>query len=218
MNPKAWRFSALLWLGAFLCLLATRAWAADWVQVRAAVDGDTLVLASGQTVRLAGIDAPELGHDGQPAQYYAAQSRAELQRLVDGQMVRLQVLGRDRYGRMLAVVFGRDGAMLNERMVALGAVFVFPHKDDEALFDRLLSAQRLAMDRELGFWPRILRLPAASERYVGTRSSRRFHRLSCPYASRISARNRQYFASLRSAFAAGYSPCRTCTPWPHSSR
>ncbi len=218
MNPEVRRCLALLGLGALLCLLATGTWAADWAPVRAVVDGDTLVLASGQTVRLAGIDAPELGHDSQPAQYYAAQSRMELQRLVGGQEVRLQVLGRDRYGRLLAVVFRRDGMMLNERMLALGAAFVFPHKDDGALFDRLLAAQRLAMDRELGFWPRILRLPAASERYVGTRSARRLHRTSCPYAARIGPRNREYFASLRSAFAAGYSPCRICTPWPHSSR
>lgn len=218
MNPKAQCLSALLWLGVFLCLFVTRAWAADWAHVREVVDGDTLELASGQTVRLASIDAPELGHDGRPSQYYAVQSRKELQRLVGSQEVRLQVLGQDHYGRVLALVFRRDGEMLNERMVAVGAAFVFPHKDEAALSERLLAAQRMAMDRGLGFWPRILGLPAASEGYVGTRSSRRFHRLSCPYALRISVRNRQYFSSLRSAFAAGYSPCRTCTPWPYASK
>ena len=212
------RFHALAWLGALFCLLAAQVWAADWAQVRAVVDGDTLELASGQTVRLAGIDAPEINHDGGPSQYYAVQARKELQALAGGQEVRLQVLGRDRYGRLLAVVLRRDGMMLNERMVGLGAAFVFPHKDDAALGERLLAAQRLAMDRGLGFWPRILRLPAANAGYVGTRGSQRFHQLSCPYASRISRRNRQYFSSLRSAFAAGYSPCRSCTPWPQEPR
>ncbi len=206
-------FWGLLWAVVLGFLPGT---AMAWERVRAVVDGDTLELASGQTVRLVGIDAPELGHKG-PGQYYGPQARAELVRLVEGQEVRLEVLGRDRYHRVLGALWRRDGTMVNEQMVALGAAFVFPHADDAgsgSLMERLLRAQQQAMDRGVGFWPRILRLPEARDPYVGTRSSKRFHRLACPYASRISPHNRVFFSSLRAAFAAGFSPCRTCTPWP----
>lgn len=215
MSPRVLRsWRPLLWGVVLAAVLAVQALAAGWQRVRAVVDGDTLELAGGGTVRLVGIDTPELGHGG-PGQYYGRQARAELARLVDGQEVRLEVQGRDRYGRLLAVVWRRDGTMVNERLVALGAAFVFPHQDDGLLLaGRLLAAQRQAMDRGLGFWPRILALPEAREPYVGTAGSRRFHRLSCPFAARIGSHNRVLFPSLRAAFAAGFAPCRTCTPWP----
>lgn len=76
---------------------------ADWVVV-AVHDGDTLRVrgpdARLRTVRLAGIDAPELD---QPA---GAQARDALRAWVLGRAVRLDDRGVDRYGRWLAVVRG----------------------------------------------------------------------------------------------------------------
>jgi endonuclease YncB( thermonuclease family) len=64
------------------------------------VDGDTLELGNGETVRLVGIDTPEVGQCG-----YDRASVA-LGRLVTGQQVRLTVSdeNRDRYGRLLRYV------------------------------------------------------------------------------------------------------------------
>jgi len=64
------------------------------------VDGDTLELSNGETVRLVGIDTPEVGQCG-----YDAASTA-LARLVAGRQVRLgrSDEDRDRYGRLLRYV------------------------------------------------------------------------------------------------------------------
>lgn len=64
------------------------------------VDGDTLELGNGDTVRLVGIDTPELGQCG-----YDRASEA-LGRLVTGRQVRLTTSDedRDRYGRLLRYV------------------------------------------------------------------------------------------------------------------
>jgi endonuclease YncB( thermonuclease family) len=64
------------------------------------VDGDTLELANGETVRLVGIDTPEVGECG-----YERASVA-LGRLVTGRPVRLTRSDedRDRYGRLLRYV------------------------------------------------------------------------------------------------------------------
>jgi endonuclease YncB( thermonuclease family) len=64
------------------------------------VDGDTLELGNGESVRLVGIDTPELGQCGYD------RATAALARLVAGKQVRLgrSDEDRDRYGRLLRYV------------------------------------------------------------------------------------------------------------------
>jgi endonuclease YncB( thermonuclease family) len=180
-------------------------------------DGDTCRLSDGRVVRLAGVDAPEVAHNGAPAQYYAAASRDALARLVMGRAVHLVVRGDegDRFGRVLGDFLLPEGGTAVEALSADGAVFVFWHRDlSEAAFERLLTLQRRAMAQGRGFWPQLLALPAPSRGYVGNAASKRFHAADCPEAARISPRNRVALPDLRQAFARGYSPARECTPWP----
>lgn len=75
------------------------------------VDGDTLELGNGETVRLVGIDTPERGECGY------AEATANLERLTLGRAVRLAVSDedRDRYDRLLRYVdVGRIDAGLNQ--------------------------------------------------------------------------------------------------------
>jgi endonuclease YncB( thermonuclease family) len=73
------------------------------------VDGDTLELGNGQTVRLVGIDTPEIGECGHD------RASVALGRLVTGRQVRLTMSDedRDRYGRLLRYVDvgGVDGGL-----------------------------------------------------------------------------------------------------------
>jgi len=74
-----------------------------------AIDGDTLRCgpAGKEHVRLLGIDAPEMpghcraGRDCAPGDPFA--SKASLQQLVQGKLVRLQRYKKDLYGRTLAI-------------------------------------------------------------------------------------------------------------------
>lgn len=95
---------AALWLAACGGALPQPGGMAQEVWTVVAVhDGDTLRVRDAQgaqhTVRLAGIDAPELD---QPA---GAAAQAALQAWALGQPVMLQQHGHDRYGRLLAVVW-----------------------------------------------------------------------------------------------------------------
>ena len=69
--------------------------------VATVVDGDTLELESGQTVRLLGINAPDRGEPG------FLESRQYLKNLIDGEVVSLEYdsYQDDKYGRLLAYVF-----------------------------------------------------------------------------------------------------------------
>ena len=74
------------------------------------VDGDTMVVASGartETVRLIGIDTPEVAHHGQPGECFGPEAAAHLASLAPvGSIVVLSVdrEPRDIYGRLLAYV------------------------------------------------------------------------------------------------------------------
>lgn len=188
------------------------------VRVTRVVDGDSLVLATGERLRLRGIGAPDLKHREHPEQYYGMEAKKILAHSVAGRELFLDrgELGTDRHGRLIGVARLTDGRMLNLLMVEEGAAFAYPHAEDRdsGLASILLEAQREAMRQGKGFWPRILSMPSASGGYVGSRSSLRFHSASCAEAAKISRANRIVFSSLRQAFDAGYAPAKECTSWP----
>jgi len=51
-----------------------------------------------------------------------------------------------------------------------------------------------------------------SERYVGSKNSDVYHRLSCHYVNNILESNKVYFSSKAEAEAAGYRACKVCKP------
>ena len=102
---------ALLWLG-------LPALAAPTVIIEHCHDGDTCRTSSGETIRLACIDAPEL--TGPPeARSLAQASRDYLQELVVGQEVMIRRIGQDRYGRAIAEIYLWP-LNIGEEMVASG--------------------------------------------------------------------------------------------------
>lgn len=207
-------------LACLVCLFLTLpALAQTWrVSVAEVLDGDTLVLATGDRLRLRGIDAPEVRHRDKPGQYFGPESRKILTSLVKGRDIFLDrdELGTDLYGRLVGMARLADGRLINLVMIEQGAAFVYPHTSDKDkdLAQRLLAAQVTAMRHGQGFWPKILSMTAAHKSYVGTVSSKRFHALGCSKGRQVKKANQIRFASLSEAFAAGYAPARECTPWP----
>lgn len=192
----------------------------DGAQVKRVLDGDTVYLEDGRSVRLVGIDAPEMGREGAPDQYFARESRDYLHRLVSGRPVRLEAdtQGRDRYHRVLAYVYLPGGQMANEEMVEQGYAFFYPHPHQNSeIQKKLLEAQNRAILSRRGFWPRILALPQPAGGWVGNRRSKRFHHPESRHAKQISVANRVVFYSLEQAFRKGYAPARASSPWPEAS-
>lgn len=72
-----------------------------------ATDGDSLRCGT-ERIRLLGVDAPEMGRC-KPSRKCAPgdpiASRDNLRRLVDGKPIRVDRMGKDRYGRSLAIVY-----------------------------------------------------------------------------------------------------------------
>jgi micrococcal nuclease len=116
-------------------------------------DGDTLVLQSGQRVRLLQIDTPEIGG----GECFSRAAKKRLAALVPvGSTILLQrdraLDDRDRYGRLLRYVT-RDGVNVNLRLVATGAAAPYFYRGDRGRWaGALLAASNRAKQQRLGLW------------------------------------------------------------------
>ena len=128
--------------------------------VAAIIDGETLELAGGRKVRLAGVKAPSapLGWRGEDPWPFVAEAKMALERLApSGTRVELRFGERreDRHGHALAHVFlVRDGApsWLQETLVAQGFARVYSLPDARACVSTLLAAEEAARAARRGLW------------------------------------------------------------------
>ena len=96
------------------------------------VDGDTLILDSGEAIRLVGINTPEMARDGRQAEPLALEARDALAALLaDGQvLIEAAAQPLDRHGRTLAYLFRPDGIHVQEVLLREGlasAVAIAPN-------------------------------------------------------------------------------------------
>lgn len=180
--------------------------------VRFVPDGDTVVIGDGRVVRLAGIDAPEMGRDGVPAQYYGEEAGERLRSLLLGRAVEISPMGGDRHGRMVAELSLDDGSSVQELLVAQGCAFVYPHPDvPDARVKRLLRLQREAIASGRGFWPNVLLSRQNENKWAGNTNSLRFGpEKGCRPLEQTFSGRRVAFRNLREAFWEGFAPYREC--------
>lgn len=118
-------------------------------------DGDTLLLKDGRTVRLVGVDTPELGRDGKPSQPFAEDARAMLAHLAPpgaALELRLDAERFDRYGRLLAHVFDAGGSNVQAHLLESGmatALVVPPRQWGVACY---AAAEARARKAGTGLW------------------------------------------------------------------
>lgn len=86
------------------------------------IDGDTVELVDGRRVRLLGIDATELGYNGDSSESGAEAARDWLKGRLNGKQVKLRYGPDrlDRYGRTLAWIFLPTGELVNKELLAEG--------------------------------------------------------------------------------------------------
>jgi len=112
-----------------LLVIAAPAWAYPSVTIKGCHDGDTCRTSTGEKIRLACIDTPELtGPRADPGPAKAA--RDHLRRMVVGKQVEIRRITKDRYGRTVGELF-LAGPHITRRnvqreMVASGHAVVIP--------------------------------------------------------------------------------------------
>ena len=119
-------------------------------------DGDTINVGNHKTemtIRLVGIDAPELPLKknliGQP---FCMKAKEHLANLVLNKMVDIKFYGKDRYGISLGEVFV-DGVNVNLKMIGAGLAEVYRGKPASGLaITTYRDAESKAKESVLGIW------------------------------------------------------------------
>lgn len=137
------------------------------IQVKRAVDGDTLVLEDGSRVRLIGIDTPEMheseklhrdsqrsGQDTSTIQKLGRQAYEFTKKLAEGKRVSLEfdLERHDQYDRLLAYVYLKDGTFVNAEIVKQGYASLMTIPPNVKYADLFLKLYQEARQNRRGLW------------------------------------------------------------------
>lgn len=111
------------------------------------IDGDTIKLISGESVRLIGINTPETG------QPYSSDAKDKLKKLIQGKQVKLEkdITDKDQYGRLLRYIWLGD-VFINLEMVKQGYANSYTYPPDIKYQEQILSAEKQAREAKIGLW------------------------------------------------------------------
>jgi len=137
------------------------------IKVKRAVDGDTLELENGERVRLIGIDTPEMHasdklqrdsrrthQDISVIQKLGAQACEFTKNLVEGKRVSLEFDAErnDKYGRLLAYVYLKDGTFVNAEIVKQGYASLMTYPPNVRYVDLFGGLYQEARENKRGLW------------------------------------------------------------------
>ena len=143
-------------LGGWRLGQARHAATAEWTVVRV-VDGDTIEVARGSsdtdTVRLLGINTPEIHHPTKPVECFGPEAAAFTEEHLAGRSVQLEgdIEGRDRYGRRLAYVVV-DGERFNDELLRRGYARLLVIEPNHAHARTMLREELDAKRAGRGLW------------------------------------------------------------------
>lgn len=130
-------------------------------RVARVVDGDTFVATNGGggqvRVRLIGVNAPEIAHDGAPAECFGPEATEFLRRLIEGTTITAAYESggqRDKYGRDLWDVWSADGRFVQRELVATGAARARGYRPQLQFADYLSGVEAAARSSNVGLWGR----------------------------------------------------------------
>lgn len=108
------------------------------------IDGDTVKLEDGRTIRLLGINTPE------KSMPFSEEATELLNQMVQGKSVKIESYGLDKYDRTLAYLFVENKSVNKEILVKGLATLYFYDKDD--YYNEFEWAEKFARLSELGLW------------------------------------------------------------------
>ena len=137
------------------------------ILVTRVVDGDTLVLENRERVRLIGIDTPEM-HESNKLYRDSQKSKQDTKtiqalgkrayefttQLVEGKRVSLEfdVEKNDKYGRLLAYVYLKDGTFVNAEIVKQGYASLMTIPPNIKYADLFRTLYQEAREQNRGLW------------------------------------------------------------------
>lgn len=124
-------------------------------RIKYVIDGDTVILAGGDHLRLIGLDTPEINHEGGPSEPGAEAARRYLVRLLHGAGPYPLIYGRDRhdhYGRLLGHLFLPDHTNVQAELLRRGYATPLTLPPNMGFLRCYRAAAAAARSAHLGIW------------------------------------------------------------------
>lgn len=117
------------------------------------IDGDTIEIETGQSIRYIGIDTPETVHPDKPAMCFGAEASQKNKDLVLGKHVTLEkdISEVDKYKRLLRHVW-LDDVLISELLVKEGYAISNTYPPDVKYQELFVKAQKQAQQNKHGLW------------------------------------------------------------------
>ena len=128
------------------------------VLVTKVVDGDTIDLENGETVRFVGIDTPETVDPRRPVGCFGKEASNETKGLLTNKVVILQkdITDKDKYGRILRYIFlpleNGQTLFVNDYLVREGFARVYTYPPDTKFDVQFREAEKAAKINKRGLW------------------------------------------------------------------
>lgn len=123
------------------------------------VDGDTIrieVDGVTESVRIIGMDTPEVVDPRKPVQCFGVEASNEAKKLLSGQTISLEIEesqgARDKYRRLLGYVIMPDGRDFGEVMISSGYAYEYTYNAPYKKQAMYKAAQAEAREAQLGLW------------------------------------------------------------------
>jgi len=120
------------------------------------VDGDTVIINSGEKVRLIGINTPETVDPKKQRECFGKEASDESKKILTGRTVHLETDPSqdlyDKYGRMLAYVFLQDGTNFNQLMIENGYGYEYTYDLPYVYQKDFKQAEIEAQKNKRGLW------------------------------------------------------------------
>lgn len=130
------------------------------VLVTEVVDGDTIKIEGGQTVRFLGIDTPETKDPRRPVGCFGKEASREVKNLLDGESVILEkdISDTDKYNRLLRYIYlplsNGQTLFVNDYLVREGFAKALTYPPDVKFNEQLREAETFAKENKKGLWGR----------------------------------------------------------------
>ncbi|MEM7194842.1 MAG: thermonuclease family protein [Pseudomonadota bacterium] len=129
------------------------------------VDGDTVVVEGNETIRLAGINAPEYSRQSSKSEPFALEALLALRERVDGTTVNLVSVpeSHDQYGRTLAYLEDSGGRDVQLDLILRGYGYAIAWPPNVSRAEQYFAAESRAREAERGVWSQRDLIPVRAE-------------------------------------------------------
>lgn len=131
----------------------------NYYRVTKIIDGDTFWIDDGSEkgvkVRLIGVDAPETRNTrNKEKSEYGIKAKEYITNLINDNSIRIEfdVDKYDRYGRILAYVYLKDGTFINATLIEHGYAMVMTVPPNVKYEQEFVELQKLAREENRGLW------------------------------------------------------------------